>query len=245
MVVASLCGALYLLEKKHPIAAGICLGIAMLKFTVAGPFLVALLFKRQYRAVIVTAVWMMIATAVTCYLCKTGPLEMLHQMAITTRQTAENHYGPLAYLVWNGMDPSRATLLLAGLAMGLGMLGFYKTRSCDPLVLFGIAGVVSRLATYHTFYDDIAMVFTMLALGIAVVRSQKTLPLVIFLIFGISHWAPPRFERIPFNAWQIFQMVAWAGAAVALALGYQRWTSAPAMAHGSPGQAQLVSEPLG
>jgi hypothetical protein len=66
-------------------------------------------------------------------------------------------------------------------------------RNATMLYLFAIASIASRLGTYHrTTYDDLILVFLLMAMGDAVMYSKNRVGLATLAILGLSLWLPAR-----------------------------------------------------
>ena len=94
------------------------------------------------------------------------------------------------------------------------MLLVWRQSTNDLLATFAIASVAGRLWTYHKNYDNVMLVFLLVALArTAWQRDRSTVARWMFWVVGISLWTPSSLAvHLPF---QIFAMVAWiVGAAV-------------------------------
>jgi hypothetical protein len=224
IIVAFLVASLWLAERNRPILAGLFLALALTKFTIAGPFVLAFLVKRQFKTVAAAMGSLLIASSVTWFLTRTDPIEMVAQMMAASRQFIGAGYGPLQYLLRAGVGPSAASALVGVPVVALGLAGMLAARRCSLLVLFGIAGIVARLCSYHYYYDDNAMVFALMAFAVSAFRSGQLLPLAWFFILGLTLWAPARTSQIA--AAQVFNQAVWIASAVILAVCGPGWETA-------------------
>ena len=239
IVVAFLIASLWLAEQNRLILAGPFLGLALTKPTIAGPFVLAFLEKRQFKTVAAAMAYLLIASSITWFLTKTDPIEMIAQMMAASRQFIGAGYGPLQYLLDAGVAPSAASALVGVPAIVLGLAGMHAARRCGLLLLFGIAGIVGRLSSYHYYCDDNVMVFVLMAFGVSAFRSRRMLPLACFLILGLTLWVPARTSQIA--AAQVFNQAVWIASAIILAVCGPHWATAK-RPDGIPGDCATAAE---
>jgi hypothetical protein len=162
------------------------------------------------------AIYVLIADAAIWLLTKTNPIEMTLQMLRATQGYMQVGYGPMTRLRSAGLPQSVAVSLTAvtvGAAAAIVTWGWAKS----PLLSqYAIAAVAGRLWTYHQLYDNLMLLFLLLALGDLALRMGRKLHWCAFAAVGISLWAPGRW--CDFAAFQNFQMLTWIiGLAVLLA----------------------------
>ena len=81
-------------------------------------------------------------------------------------------------------------LLLAGVLMWLW-------RNSSTLTLFAIAATTGRLWAYHRPYDDVMLIFLIVALGKLVMTHRSIGTVFAFCLVGLSLWAPFPKRTIP------------------------------------------------
>jgi hypothetical protein len=72
---------------------------------------------------------------------------------------------------------------------------------------FAIAAVAARFWSYHRTYDNLIVVFLLLALGSLAWSRNKAVLWAAFLLAGLSLWAPAQFTD--HESFQLLQMLAW------------------------------------
>ena len=77
LLAALVAGAQWLLERKRPVAAGVLLGLAMVKPQLCALFLLTTLLHRHYRAVAVAIATVGVASVVAAWMAHTTPWGML------------------------------------------------------------------------------------------------------------------------------------------------------------------------
>lgn len=209
VATALLVGALWLDQTGRPTVGGLLVGVAMLKPTIAGPFFLALLARRRFRAAAVACVYWAIGGAVMQMMTGAGPLEVLRQM-LTLGSTLAEHgtFGPIDFFRAAGLDRHAATLaaMLGVLLPAAAAMILWPARSLGPA--FAVAAVAGRLWTYHKNYDNIALVFLLAPLVVlALKRRTHPAALIGVLAVGSTLWIPARFAE-PL-AFQMTQVIVW------------------------------------
>jgi hypothetical protein len=209
LVNGLLIGVYWLVEKQKPVCAGILYGMAALKPQISALFALSFLVRRQWKALVASMAYIVVASLATWALTKTNPVEMLGQMqdlarrwsySIIVSQDPLPSRPPVEYpqgyscllpvLMECGMSWSTATRL--GAVVGLlaaGML-MWRWRNGPTLTLFAIAATIGRLWSYHRPYDDVMLIFLVVALGQLVLARRSLGAILAFSLVGISLWTP-------------------------------------------------------
>lgn len=218
LVLALLTGSLQLEEAGSPIAAGLLAGIGCLKPNIAAPFLLCFLARRRWRALAAAMGYLSVASLWIWTAIHTNPLETLQQMMHGSESFVESGYGPVAAALALGMKAQFATPLIAVavVAMSLPIIVQYRRR--PALQLFAVAGVVARFWTYHKSYDNLSIVFLLVALSKLAWERPTRVVLASLAAVGASLWLPARVNDLLW--YQIVQCLVWiAGVGVMLAYG--------------------------
>jgi hypothetical protein len=170
-----------------------------------------------------------LASLVTWAMTRTNPIEMLAQMYALAQQWADNPNPWIQEQISLGcnsfssllidlhLDKKFATPLAAITGLLLAGVLFSLWRNSSTLVLFAIAATVGRLWSYHRAYDDVMLIFLLVALGKLVLRHRSTGTVLAFCLVGLSLWAPFPIKFPPL-AIQIAVMSSWLfGLAILLA----------------------------
>lgn len=191
IINALLIGALALAERARGIPSGVLLGMALLKPQISWLFGLAFLVRKQWGVVLAATVYVILASSATWAACRTDPLEMLGQML---RQSGGGAPGisdsPLQLLVIAGVKPRLATVVMGLGGALLALLLMFRWRHSSPLALFAIASVLGRLVTYHHRYDNVMLVFLLVALGKAVLEQPSKWTIGAFVLVGLTLWLP-------------------------------------------------------
>ncbi len=193
IVVALLAAALMLEERGKSAGSGFLVGVANLKVNVAAPFLLPFLARRRVTALGAAAAYWTVSSCLVWWWIETDPVECLRQMLWGASILEEADAGVLSLLARAGVGGPLAVAVLAGGTCCLGWWILRRLVDRPPLVAFAVACVVARLWTYHRVYDNVLLVFLLVALGVAFLRERSARYACGFLAVGFSLWTPTRF----------------------------------------------------
>jgi hypothetical protein len=195
IVAALIAASLWLLTARRgrltDVLAGVLLGVAMLKPTIAGPFFLVFLVTRRWVAAAACVFYVAAAAAVVWSLTATSPVEMCLQMLASASDYVGDSQGLVAPLLRLGVAPRLVTPLLAAgvLLPAVALLWAFRRRG--PAVLFAVAAVAARFWSYHKGYDDMMMVFLLAPLLAAWLRRPAdVIAAAGALLVGASLWMP-------------------------------------------------------
>lgn len=211
VVVGLLALSAWALSRRWDTAAGVLMGVALLKPTIAGPFVLVLLVMGRWRALGACIAYGALATGVVWWLTSTDPLEMLLQMLSAGSEYVEDSQGLIGFLVGLGLTAKQVTPVLAIgiLVPGFAVLVWFRNR---PVIeLFAVASVVGRLWAYHKAYDNMMLAFLLVALARVAVASRRPLAVAGFLACGATAWAPASLAKQ--EAFVFAQFAVWVGGA--------------------------------
>ena len=216
--VASLVGALVLAEapgKRADIGAGVLLGLALSKPSLAIPFLIPFLFRRRWLTLCTCAMYLIIATLVIWWTSGVDPVTMFGKIGDAVYYSAGQGQEPVAKAVTSGVDPVWAIRVTAIAVMGMFSWLVYRSPKLAWIELFAGASVASRLWTYHRSYDDVILVFLLAVLVMKAMRSPDRITVGCFLTTGLSLWIPAHIE-IVLPGIYVVQMSIWVTALVVI-----------------------------
>jgi hypothetical protein len=216
LVLAMLIVALVLAERGHLWACGIVIGLAMMKHTIAGPFLLCFLVRGQWKPIVSCLAYLILASIVVWYFTATDPVEMSIQMVRSAQTWAGKGSGPINLLIDAGFDPRKTMLGMAAGSVILATPLMWVLRRAPLLTLFTVAAVCCRVWTYHRAYDDAIMVFVLIAIGTQAARTHSSLDWALFMLTSVTLWlSPRRMDPQLFNAGQLVVWIAALGRIVA------------------------------
>jgi hypothetical protein len=169
LVVAALMLA-FALRERHPVTAGLVLGVALVKPTLSAPFVVLLLADRRYRALVVMTAVAAASVALSVVLTGDGPLVLVRQSLEGTARFAKAPYAIWQLLRAWGTGTAFALAVNAAVFMIPFVVVLWRavakgTVETSWLALAALAGVVARLFTYHNSIDNVVLTFLVLALA--------------------------------------------------------------------------------
>jgi hypothetical protein len=207
VVLASLFGAWWFDEHDRPILAGLCLGIALIKPTLSFPFLIPMLVKRRWLALVTAALYVGLSSCFTWWLSGTDPVAMLQQMfGPYSLRSIEDGVDPIAFLSRLDIDARTAMRITGAGVLAISLALSFIWRRESMLTLFGIAAMTARLWTYHRGYDDVIGVFLMLGLGALALERHSETGKAAFLVMGLTLWLP---ARILGFAVELLLLISW------------------------------------
>ncbi len=193
-------------HKKKPLA-GVALGMALMKPSLAGPFLLVLLLRHRWMALATTVGYVALASLLTWYLTATSPIEMLNQMFAASRQWTGVGFGPLQYLISAGVRAQSATVITAIVVSAVGAGALWAIREGSLLAQFALAAIVARFWSYHLFYDDAVIIFALVFFARETLVSQTRAAYTGLILSCLGLWMPYRASLL--LPLQIVQLLIW------------------------------------
>jgi hypothetical protein len=187
-LVIALVGA----ERQRRSWLGLGFSLAATKPNFSLLFFPILLVQKRWSALALTAIYCCFGSLVVWKMIHVDPIELTRQMLSQSSKTTEGDVGLLGIGISLGIPYRIAapTLGLAGLLLACAVT--WVCRSTPPLAIFASASVWGRLFFYHRQYDNVMLLFLLLALGFVAIRNQRVGTWVIFFLVGISLWCPFR-----------------------------------------------------
>jgi hypothetical protein len=213
---------LWSLERERPVLAGWWLGLASVKPILSAPFGLTFLMPLRPKALAAVAGVLLVASGVAWWLSGASPPEMLLQTTRSGTTFAEGAYGPMNALHSLGLPVPVAQLFVAIVSLAGAVILLLRYKTAPPLVQFAIVSLAARFWSYHQVYDNLILIFLLVAFGELAVRQPSPRLNTLFLLLGVSLWAPGKCcDWLPF---QLFQTTIWM---VALAVLLARTPAAP------------------
>jgi hypothetical protein len=218
LVITLLAAAMQLDDAAHPIAAGLLAGIACLKPTLSGPFLLIYLARKRWSTIACALGYMIIASCIVWYATHASPMRMIGQMIHGGEGYANAGYGPLSLAIGLGMNVRVATPLVGLGGAALTLIACILLRDRPSLQLLALTGVAARFWTYHQTYDNLVVVFLLIALTRAAWEARSAQLIAALIAVGLTLWLPAKFtDQIWF---QLAQCLIWiTGLAILLRSG--------------------------
>ncbi len=180
VVAAFVLVAMLLEEHNKHAAAGLLLGAAMLKPTLAIPFIIPFLVRRRLSTLVTFGAYLAVGTVAIWSMTGAGRLAMWRDMQYAWHLAGMGGYGPVDMLKSAGVPAGLANGLPAAIGAAAA-LGISLSRWRLPMLpLFGVLSAVARLWAYHKHYDNIILVFLLVALADTALKCKDYLSKAIF-----------------------------------------------------------------
>jgi hypothetical protein len=178
---------------RSDLVMSLLLALAMLKPNITVPFAFSFIFLRRWHVLVLTSLWVALASVVIWRIVNVDPVTMLVEMLQMGQAQQEV---PESFTYWMGkVVPTKgitAITAIVVLCCTLPMIAWASQR--DLLLTFSIAAIAGRLWAYHRTYDDIMLLFPLLLLGIlGFGRPVNGYSRLLFFLFGMTLWIPASF----------------------------------------------------
>jgi hypothetical protein len=208
VVNALLLGMLLSEEKGREWISGVLLGLAALKPNVALLFFLVPLVRGNVRGV-VAAGGLVAATAFAgAAYVGSNPIVMT-LTGLKQPHDWSGHLGLLEPLTLTGMSPEHVSVVGLGLGLLTAFAIMLRHRNLPVLELMAVAATIGQLCTYHRRYDQVNLLFPLVALGLLAFRRPGRTTWLAFALFGASLWLPHRDRYLTFYPVALLQYLAW------------------------------------
>jgi hypothetical protein len=176
--------------------SGFLYAVALLKPTFVFTFAVIFLARGRRVLLLTAALLTVLASLAVGWWVKTNPLEMIQQLFAQTEVWHHIPYSLQDYLAVLGFSSTASALVSLGLALALTLL-FICKRPGDLLVQMAVCGTLARVGPYHQLYDDVLMIFLLLALGRLFLLRPTVANGLVYVLIMISLCLPGRLTVSP------------------------------------------------
>jgi hypothetical protein len=180
------------LAAKRPAMGGAWLALASLKPQTAGPFAFAFLRRGDPIGWLVAFAHVVATTAFFSLWLDRSPVRLVSQVFGQAAEWEGGDGGILRLLLEAHVPRGPAVLALMAVSMILAGALAFRYRYHSLLVRAAMLSVAGRLWTYHRRYDDLMLVFLLLALGESALRRRTGVAWAAFLAVGLTLWLPFR-----------------------------------------------------
>lgn len=216
IINALLIGAFWMSQNKRYSWAGLFLGLALVKPNISAFYFLIFLVRRQFKIILVFFLYLSFATFLISILTQVSPASMFEDLIKQINYFVLKGTSLINYLNFNeNIEPSFLIFLIGGVSLISLLILFYLFRNASLLTLFAASCVIARLCTYHRIYDDVMLVFLLLAFLKMLYQNPQIPKLVIFIALGLSLWLPAGLSTFIYFPWTMFQFTIWV-----TALGY-------------------------
>lgn len=212
---------LWLLQRKQNILAGLFLGVALLKPTISGLYFFILVARRRVSTIVASCLYLMTSSLIIGIAVKASPVYMISNVLDVSKYYAHTGYSSINALLRLGISPMIAILCSIAIFSIITLSLFNKFKEHSLLFLFAIASLAGRLATYHLPYDNIMLIFLVLALVQLAFNIPSKSNIGILTLLVLSLVTPGRFVNLAFA--QIVQISVWLTAAFYLLMNQKHF----------------------
>jgi hypothetical protein len=218
IINALLIGVYWLIKANRNNWAGLLMGIALAKPTISAPYFLGLIIHRKFKSFFVAIFYISFATFYISWLTKLDLNDVIFRFLDQIKYVADDGFSWINILINLGLNVELSILLLGAISISLIILIFYWLRDFSLLIIFGIASAIGRIFTYHRVYDDIMLVFLLLALLQLAFSQPHWLNILILTVVGLTLWLPASFQNVAAPYWLVLQIIIWSLALIYLLL---------------------------
>lgn len=199
----------WLLQANKNYLAGVFMGIALVKPNISAPYLLSLVIKRKFKTVILAFVYIISATFAIAHTTRLNFEKVIGSFLNQIKYVADDGVSSINIIMKFGISTEITLVLLTTIGLVLGIVIFQKLQHTSLLTLFACAAVIGRVFTYHRPYDDLMLVFLLLALLTLAFSYPSRLNIIIVSLVGLTLWLPLSIQNLASPYWSIFQNTIW------------------------------------
>lgn len=210
IINAFLIGVYHCIQNRKQILAGILMGIALSKPNISAPYLLGLVIQRKIKAIAVTFFYIIFSTFTIARITELDFGNVISRFLYQIQYVTDDGFSGINILMNVGINREFAIGILIAIAAVIGAMILWKLHDTPLLILFASASVIGRVLIYHRSYDDVMLVFLLLALLQQAFQCLNRYIFASVLLVGLSLWTPLSLQiKIPY--WSTFQMLVWVG----------------------------------
>jgi hypothetical protein len=199
----------WLLQANKNYLAGVFMGIALVKPNISAPYLLSLVIKRKFKTVLLAFVYIISATFAIAHTTRLNFEKVIGSFLNQIKYVADDGVSSINIIMKFGISTEITLVLLTTIGLVLGIVIFQKLQHTSLLTLFACAAVIGRVFTYHRPYDDLMLVFLLLALLTLAFSYPSRLNIIIVSLVGLTLWLPLSIQNLASPYWSIFQNTIW------------------------------------
>ncbi len=200
----------WLIQKNKNILAGLIFGIAMVKPNISAPYFLILIIHQRFKAILSFSVYIIFGSLNIWIITKLTPVYMINKILNQSKHFADKGYSGIHAFTALGFDPKQATILLGIIGILTIAIIAYLCRNYSLLNLFAICSVIGRVCTYHRIYDNLMLMFLLLAIIKITFDNLNKLNILFLTLVSLSLWLPAII--IDFANLELAQILIWIAA---------------------------------
>ena len=171
---------------------GAALALAMTKPSSSVLFVLAAVFRRRYVSVGVCVLIVAAATVFAAWWLRIPVPLQFAQFDRASLSVVDTGANPLLHWLSHALASTKAARnVLGAIGVLVTLMAAWRLGSTDLIGLLGVIGVVSRLFTYHSAYDDVLIAFLLIALSARAFGREGTMWWKAgWLLCGLTLWLP-------------------------------------------------------
>ncbi len=194
------------LDKGKWWAPALYYAFTLLKPTFSFTHVVMMWRRKAWPAFLLAGTLTAVVTMVISWQVKTNPLMMISQMLEQTARWDDISYSIADAIVALGIHRGAVMLGCMTLAVALSWAMLRGIRA-DAILELAVCGTLARVFTYHQLYDNVLIIFLVLASAQLFLKKGRWNDLTILGLLLVSVWLPGRFTGlVPV---QVFQISIW------------------------------------
>jgi hypothetical protein len=211
-------------DRGWNISAGLAWALSATKPSISVLYFLIPAVRLRIAAIATAIAYLISAALLAGYIVQTSPMEMVTQMIGQSAAVSAGGVGPLNVLMDYKLPYGAVSIAfgLSGVVAAALLMTAY--RHASTLTLFSIAAVLGRLAVYHRQYDNVMLVFPLVALGLRMFEKPNKWRIGSFLIFACSLWIPFRYADYT-HAVQVGLSAVWISGLCAILISSPRFES--------------------
>ena len=197
----------WLIQKNKNIWAGLIFGIAMVKPNISAPYFLILIINKRFKAILSFSLYIIFGSLNIWIITKLTPVYMINKIIKQSKHFADKGYSGIHAFTALGFDPKQATILLGIIGILTITTIIYLCRNYSLLNLFAICSVIGRICIYHRIYDNLMLMFLLLAIIKITFDNLNKLNIFFLTLVSLSLWLPAII--IDFANLEFAQIVIW------------------------------------
>ena len=185
-----------LAERRHPIAAGLALALALVKYSLILFLLPLLVIKRQWLPLAIALAVHGLLTLLVAFHLNENPLRLVGQSLAVMRKLEDDGYVDLFALGAHIGVPVLVPAAISAAMLAATLWAVARRGARDPALALAALAMVAVLLVYHRAYDSVVLLLPLLV-AIDRWRGNRPLALAVFatiaLVWFVStarHWQP-------------------------------------------------------
>ncbi len=187
--------------------SGIFLALALTKPNISALYFLILPLQQKYKSMVVCLLYIFVSSLIIGVKLNLSPIYMLQKMIDKSKYFATTGYSGINVITNFGIDTTLAVIILGVICIVIMIIILYLLRSRSLLCLFAIASVIGRLYTYHISYDNVMLVFLLLAM-LKLTLDTPNKPNIFMLSLCLISLILPA-KMTDFTWFQILQSLIW------------------------------------